>query len=140
VHADLCKPGVVVDQPDVRRLVDFQEPVAVLMCAVLHFVPDENDPGKIVAAYREALCPGSYLAISHATDDDYPDELARAVEIYKSTPTPATLRTRDQILRLFDGFALVPPGLVFTPLWRPDSDDDGVDPRRSLCYGGVGAL
>jgi SAM-dependent methyltransferase len=139
IQADLREPATVLNEPDTGRLIDLQQPLAVLMCAVLHFVDDDDDPGKIVAEYRDALCPGSHLAMSHATDDNYPDELARAVDIYKNTATPATLRSRDQILRLFDGFTLVPPGLVFTPLWRPETSDDDVDPRRSLCYGSVGA-
>lgn len=138
IHADLRQPDRLLNQPALCDLIDLNEPVAVLMCAVLHFVPDEDKPADIVAAYRDALCPGSYLAISHATDDDYPDELAPAVEIYRSTATPATLRSRDQIVRLFDGFTLLPPRVVFTPLWRPDHDD-ATDPRRALAYGGLAA-
>lgn len=140
VAADLRDPHTVLTHPDVLRLIDFSEPVAVIMCAVLHFIPDEDDPAGIVADYRDALTPGSFIAISHATADDYPEDLARAVELYKSTSTPATLRTYQQIHDLFDGFALVPPGVVFTPLWRADASHNGDDPRRSLCYGGVGVL
>lgn len=139
IGADLRYPHTVLTHPDVLRLIDFGEPVAVLMCAVLHFVPDD-EPARIIAAYRDFLAPGSYLAISHATADDYPDELAKAVELYENTSTPATLRTHDQIGQLFDGFTLVPPGLVFTPIWHPYSGDNGVDPRQSLCYGGLAVL
>lgn len=137
IQADLRQPYMVLNQPELCDLIDLNEPVALLMCAVLHFVPDEDKPADLIAAYRDALCPGSYLAISHATDDDYPDELASAVEIYRSTATPATLRSRDHILSLFNGFTLLPPGVVFTPLWRPDRNDDVIDPRRALAYGGL---
>jgi hypothetical protein len=140
VAADLRYPHTVLTHPGVLQLIDFGEPVAVLMCAVLHFVPDDDEPARIVAAYRDFLAPGSYLALSHATADDYPDELAKAVELYENTSTPATLRTHAQINQLFDGFTLVPPGLVFTPLWRPYTSENGVDPRQSLCYGGVAVL
>lgn len=140
IAADLRYPYTVLTHPDALRLIDFREPVAVLMCAVLHFVRDEDDPARIVAAYRDALAPGSCVAISHATADDYPGDMTKAVELYENTATPATLRTHEQISQLFAGLAFVPPGLVFTPLWHPDTDHNGVDPRLSLCYGGVATL
>jgi hypothetical protein len=140
VGADLRDPHNVLTNPGVLRLIDFSEPVAVIMCAVLHFIPDEDDPAGIVAEYRDALTPDSFIGISHATADDYPEDLAKAVQLYESTSTPATLRTHKQICELFDGFTLLPPGVVFTPLWRPDASHNGDDPRRSLCYGGVGVL
>jgi hypothetical protein len=140
VGADLRDPRCVLTHPDTRRLIDFDEPVALIMCAVLHLVPDEDDPAGIVADYRDTLATGSFLAISHATADDYPEDLAKAVNLFESTPTPATLRTHKQVSELFDGLTVVPPGLVVTPLWRPDNTHNGVDPRRSLCYGGVAVL
>ncbi len=140
IEADLRYPHTILTHPGALQLIDFGEPVAVLMCAVVHFVPDDDEPARIVAAYRDFLAPGSYLVISHATADDYPDELAKAVELYENTSTPATLRTHEQISQLFDGFTLVPPGLVFTPIWRPDTNNNGIDPRQSLAYGGVAVL
>lgn len=140
VEADLRYSHAVLTHPDVLQLIDFGEPVAVLMCAVLHFVPDDDDPARIVAAYRDFLAPGSCLAISHATADDYPDELTKAVKLYETTSTPATPRTHEQISRLFNGLTLMPPGLVYTPLWRPYDGENGVDPRRSFSYGGVADL
>ncbi|MGB3443197.1 MAG: SAM-dependent methyltransferase [Actinophytocola sp.] len=139
IWADLRDPDAVLQHPDTRQLIDFTQPVAVLLCAVLHFVGDEDVPSRIVANYRDALCPGSYVAISHATADDYPDDLAKAVEMYQTTATPATLRRRDEITGLFDGLALVSPGVVFTPQWHPEGPS-GADPRRSLCYGGLAVL
>lgn len=137
ILADLRVPNAVLGHDETLRLIDFREPTAVLMCAVLHFVGDEDDPAGIAATYRGAFCPDSALVISHATDDDYPEDLARAVELYKSTRNPATLRTRDQITQLFTGVDLVSPGVVLVPDWRPDIGEV-TDPRRSLCYGGVG--
>lgn len=140
VAADLRDPHAVMSHPDTRRLIDFTEPVAVIMCAVLHFIPDDDDPAGIVADYGDSMAPGSFLAISHATADDYPEDLAEVVMLYERTSTPATLRTHRQICDLFEGFTLLSPGVVFTPLWRPDTPPNGEDPRRSLCYGGVGVL
>jgi hypothetical protein len=140
IEADLRDTGSVLTHPDVRGMIDFDTPMAVLMCAVLHFVPDKDDPASIVAAYRDALMPGSYLVLTHATADYCPDDLARAVGLYENTPTPATLRTHEQVRDLFDGFRLVSPGVVHTPVWRPDGHQNGIDPRRSLCYGGVAVL
>lgn len=139
IGADLRSPYAVLGHPDTRRLLDFNQPVAVLLFAVLHFVPDEDDPSGIITSLRNELCPGSHLAISHATADNYPDDLAKAVEKYQKTATPATLRTHHQVTALFDGFTLLPPGVVFTPEWRPEGTVTE-DPRRSLAYGGVAVL
>ncbi|MFL6118974.1 SAM-dependent methyltransferase [Actinophytocola sp.] len=140
LHADLRRPASVLDHQRTRELLDFTEPVALLMCAVLHFIPDEDGPLEIIAAYRETLCPGSFLAISHATDDHYPTETSAAADLYKDTKTPGTLRTYEEIARFFNGFTLVDPGLVYTPLWRPEPGIATADPRQSLCYGGVARL
>ncbi len=139
IGADVRYPHTVLAHPDTRRLIDFNQPVAVLLFAVLHFVPDEDDPPGIITAFRNELCPGSHLAISHATADNYPEDLAKAVEKYQKTATPATLRTQHQVTALFDGFNLLPPGVVFTPQWRPEGPLTA-DPRRSLAYGGVAIL
>lgn len=139
IWADLRDPDTVLQHPDTQRLIDFTQPVAVIMCAVLHFIGDDDVPSRMIASYRDALRPGSYIAISHATADDYPSDLAKAVEMYENTATPAALRSHDQITRLFDGFALVPPGLVFTPEWHPEGPVQA-DPRRALCYGGLAVL
>lgn len=136
-HADLQLPATVLSHPRTQQLLDFVQPVAVLMCAVLHFIPDDADPLGIISAYRQALSPGSYLAISHGTDDDHPTEVARAADMHKETKTPGTARTREQITRFFDGFTLLDPGVVYTALWRPESGVTTADPSRSLCYGGV---
>lgn len=137
ILADLRQPNTVLGHDETLRLIDFREPTAVLMCAALHFVGDQESPADVVAGYRDALCPDSALVMSHATGDDYPEDLARAVELYKNTKNPVTARTREQIVQFFDGFDLVSPGVVLLPLWRPDHGEVA-DPRRSLCYGGVG--
>lgn len=138
VDADVRDPDAILEHPDTLRLLDFEQPVAVIMCTILHFIGDADDPAGIVRAYREALSPGSYLAISHGTTDNRPD-LAAFGAAYRDTPNPVTLRPRAAVERFFVGFDLIEPGLVFTPQWRPESPDDvGTAPERSGVYAGVG--
>lgn len=80
------------------------------MVAVLHFVADRDDPAGIVAAYREALAPGSHLALSHATDDGQPLRAAEHQRLYTDTPTPMTMRSHEQISALLTGWGSGRPG------------------------------
>jgi hypothetical protein len=135
VRADLTEPDSVLKHPITTELLDFGRPVAVMMFASIHFVPDSANPDGLVAAYRDATAPGSYLALSHGTSDERPD-VQEAVEEYKTTANPAILRTRSRVLEFFDGYDLVEPGLVFTPEWHGELDV--CDPWRAGCYAGVG--
>jgi SAM-dependent methyltransferase len=138
VDGDVRDAGAVLEHPDTRRILDFNRPIAVIMCTILHFVADDADPARIVRTYRDALATGSYLAISHGTSDNRPD-LAELGQRYNNTANPTTPRPRAAVERFFDGFELIEPGLVFTPQWRPESRDDvGLDPERSGVYAGVG--
>jgi hypothetical protein len=138
VAADIREPEKVLNDPETQRLLDFDRPIAVIMCTVLHFIDDDRDPLGIVAAYRDALPRGSYLAISHGTTDNRPD-LQAFGDSYRRTANPVTLRSRAAVERFFDGFELIEPGLVFTPEWRPESVADvGAEPERSGVYAGVG--
>lgn len=109
------------------------------MVAVFHFVSDEQHPREIVAAYRDRLAAGSYLALSHFTADSRPEEAAAAVELYRRADSHVHPRTRAEVTDLFTGFDLVEPGLVSTPLWRPESPEElGPDAEHSEVYAGVG--
>jgi SAM-dependent methyltransferase len=121
VRADLRRPAELLAMPEIRAHLDFRRPIAVLLVSVLHFIADADDPHAIVATIRDALAPGSYLAISHISADFVPDEnvVRRAVAAYGKTNAPAWPRGRADILRFFDGFDLVEPGLVPKPRWRP---------------------
>jgi hypothetical protein len=118
-----------------RRLIDFDEPIAVLMFAVLHFIPDEQEPYRLVARYRDATVPGSCLAISHVTSEGRPD-FGAAMTQYERTASPVTERNADEVARFFDGYDLVPPGVVFTREWRPEIEL--AYRASSPIYGGVG--
>jgi SAM-dependent methyltransferase len=134
VAADLCEPDAVLDA--VRGLLDFTEPIGLLMVAVFHFVPDERRPLDVLAKYRDALPPGSLLALSHLTADHRPAEMAGVVEAMKHSRDPMYFRSYDAVLPLFDGFDLVEPGLVSAPRWRPDSGRTESGPDG--VYAGVG--
>ena len=140
IHADLRDPAVILDHPETRRLIDFTQPVGLLLAAVLHLVPDDDRPGEIVAALRAALAPGSYLVISHSCSDTRPEVTAAFQAVYNSRiAAQAVIRTDEEITRFFDGFTLVEPGLVWASEWRPDSPDDIPDePAQYWMKAGVG--
>jgi SAM-dependent methyltransferase len=139
VCADVRDVARVLAESEQLGLIDFGKPVAVLLAGVLHFVPDEDRPAEIVAALREAMVPGSYLLVSHATADGQPPEVVEAQRLSSRTATEIVLRTQAGIAAFFAGFSLVEPGLVFIPQWRPDPQDP-VDehPEQVGAYAGVG--
>jgi hypothetical protein len=139
VQADLRDPGTVLADPAVRAMLDLGRPTAVLMVAVLHFVPDEDDPAGLVARFRDAMPAGSYLALSHAMAGEQADRAAEHRGLYQRTATPMTMRPQERIEQLFDGWELVPPGLVYLPQWRPEPGTPAMDrPERMPGLAGVG--
>ena len=139
VQADLRTPEIIFDDPRTRRIIDFDEPVAVLMVAILHFIPESDDPVGVIDRYRQRMAPGSYLALSHVTDDVYPEKLGKLVDVYKDSSNPVTTRSRQQVSELFAGFELVEPGIVWTPEWHPETPEQvGEHPESSMVYAGVG--
>ncbi|WP_250283224.1 MULTISPECIES: SAM-dependent methyltransferase [unclassified Frankia] len=124
ITADLRSPGTILDHPDLRTLIDFSRPVAILFIAVFHFVTDEEDPAGLIAAFRKLLAPGSHIALTHAATDDAPsDQVARVEQVYKNATSPFVFRSRQRIEALFAGFDLVEPGIVHPWQWRPGEDD-----------------
>ncbi|WP_431681804.1 SAM-dependent methyltransferase [Kitasatospora sp. KL5] len=141
VQADLRNTDDLLDRPEVADLLSAGEPVALLLVAVLHFVPDSDDPHKLVAALRDALPPGSALVLSHASLEGRPDQAGAHQDLYKRTPTPLTMRSRDSIAAFFDGFEPVEPGVVYLPEWHPDAPGTvGPHPERMTGLAGVGRL
>ncbi|KAA2264357.1 hypothetical protein F0L68_07755 [Solihabitans fulvus] len=139
VQADLTVPESILEHPDTRALLDFDRPIGVLTAGVFHFVSPAKEPKRIVAAYRDAVAPGSYLAISQFTADFMPEEMAGIVEVMKNSRDPMFPRSYDEILDLFEGCDVVEPGVVATPLWRPESVTAASDePTRAGIYAGVG--
>lgn len=141
VQEDLRRPREILAHPEVRRLIDFSEPVALMIVAVLHFVPDSADPAGIIDTFREALAPGSYLALSQASPDGRLDEEREDAEnVYRRTDNPLFVRGRAELIRLFDGFSLVDPGVVWVPQWQADSPEAAADAHRLGFLGGLGRL
>ncbi|MDT0347096.1 SAM-dependent methyltransferase [Streptomyces litchfieldiae] len=120
---DLRDPKSVLDHPAITQLIDFDEPVALLLVAILHFIEDSADPAGIVATLTEPLPPGSCLVLSHATLDFHrADQIAAVREVYRGATATLNLRPRDQVMAFFEGFDLIdPPGLVQPPFWAPEA-------------------
>jgi SAM-dependent methyltransferase len=141
LRADLREPEQVLGDNRVRDLLDFGQPVGIMFMCVLHCLWDAEDPWGVVRQFRDAVPPGSYLALSHMTDEAHPEA---AEGLFRMTQelhwnTPLISRSRADISRFFDGFTLVEPGLVRPAQWRPDLDnplrdrrDDNVDDEPVL--------
>jgi ribosomal protein L11 methylase PrmA len=139
VHEDLRNPEAILHSAEVRALIDFDRPVALLLVAVLHFMPDEDGPHGIIKRFADAMAPGSLLVLSHGAKDAREDVAETATELYVQTRTPGVPRGRAEVERFFESFPPVEPGVVWAPLWRPDSTPrPGDDPARSCIYVGVG--
>jgi hypothetical protein len=138
VHGDLLDPQHILADPQVLALLDLDEPVCVLMIAVLHFVPDGPALDAALDHYRNVAAPGSHLAVTHATNSARPEELDRVTDLYNRTGTPLVVRDAGQLKAVFDGWDLLPPGIVFGTQWRPDPDDPPVaDPASYITLAGV---
>jgi SAM-dependent methyltransferase len=119
VEADLRDPEKILAMAE--TFLDLEEPVALLLIAVLHFVPDEQNPWDIVARLRDALPVGSHLAISHVTGDYHGEATAAAGRVYEEqTSARMVFRSYDDVLRFFGDFELLEPGLTTKSLWRPE--------------------
>lgn len=154
IRGDVRDPSAILRHRAIAELIDFSQPVAIIMCALLHFVQDDDAASEAVATFRAACVPGSYLILSHTTPPDiWVDEKERAAvaeseqelrAVYaRRTATPVRMRSRAAIEEYFDGYDLVDPGLEWVGRWRHEGEDEaefGGDPRMSGLIGGVGIL
>jgi S-adenosyl methyltransferase len=145
IHGDFLRPLDIFGNPELRKFIDFNEPVAILLVAILHFIDDSKSPYQLVDQFKSAMSSDSYLVISHVTDDSIPDDVSRdAQQLYKNSSAPITPRSLDEVIRFFDGLDLVEPGVVDASEWRPDLPSGelplvpGSSPSHTLGYGGVG--
>jgi len=139
VQADAEFADDVLEHPTTESLLDFGKPAMVVMALFVHFIPDERNPAALIAEYRDALAPGSYLAISSGTSEKQGEEMTRAREMYAKSGTPVIHRTREELIALMDGFEIIDPGVVFTPEWRPEHPNDvGEHPEKSAALSLVG--
>jgi SAM-dependent methyltransferase len=123
IGGDLREPETILADPALRDLIDFGRPVGLCMTLVLHFVPAGDDPSDVLARFRDALCPGSFLVLSHVTGDGRePGTLSEVGDVYVNANASLIMRTREQIAGFFNGFELVQPGVVFLSQWRPTGE------------------
>jgi hypothetical protein len=139
IDADLRDIDAILGSAELQRTLDLRRPVGLLLIAVMHFIPDEDDPWALAARLLAALPSGSYLALSHLTGDFDPAAWAGVVEVYRRSGVTMKVRPRPDIERFFAGLDLVDPGVVSLPRWRPDPSDVGSPPGDAAVsvYGGV---
>jgi hypothetical protein len=140
LDADLHWPDRILAHPDLRRTLDLSRPVALMLVAVLHFIPDSDDPHRLVARLVDALAPGSYLVMSHATGDFISARtVAELDEIVSDEPFRA--RTKAEFAAFFEGLEFVEPGIVPVSEWRAENEPQPRPPAEHIgCYGAVARI
>jgi hypothetical protein len=138
IDANLRDPASILADPALTAALDLSRPVALMLVAVMHFIPDQNQPYELVRRLTDALPAGSYLVLSHATSDFAPSD---TVDQGRAILGPQfQFRTRAEITRFFDGHELTPPGLVPVPDWRPVDGTPRADAADVSMWAGVARL
>jgi trans-aconitate methyltransferase len=143
IQADMREPKVLLNHPEVRATIDFGRPVALILLAMLHFIPDDDDANAIIASVRETLSPGSYVVLSHAFAGQTSQEVRdMAKETYRSTSAGSlTMRGPSQLAAYLDGLDVLPPGIVPVQAWHPEFDEDvPIDFNEPSILGAVARL
>jgi hypothetical protein len=149
INGDLRNPEEILTDPALRELIDFSQPVAILLAAILHFIADDEYPYQITGTLKAAMPPGSYLVLSHITGDDIPEETIRkAQSVYERATAPVFPRSREAIRRFLDGLEIASePGVTdvsLPQLWAPLAPDEPelapslICEGRTLIHAGVG--
>ncbi|HEX6500302.1 MAG TPA: SAM-dependent methyltransferase [Micromonosporaceae bacterium] len=145
IRADMRDPGSVLNHPQLLKLLDLSQPTALLLGAVLHFVPDDAEAYGLLAELVEPLAPGSYVVLSHAATESFDkldDNMRTVQDVYRRrTSTPGKTRSRSEVEAFFNGCDLVEPGVVWLPQWRPGEGEREPlldEPHRSYSWAGVG--
>ncbi|MFJ1934539.1 MULTISPECIES: SAM-dependent methyltransferase [unclassified Kitasatospora] len=136
VQADVREPGDLLDSA--RAILDFTQPIALSMNALLHFVP--FDAQRITEGLKAQLPSGSALVVSHFTQDFAAEETARLIQVYTAAGTPVAACTRDEFAQFFTGWNLLEPGVAATPRWHPAApadDTEHITDAAASCYGAV---
>lgn len=138
IHADLRDPHAILDDPVTRKVLDFSQPIALVIVGVLTFLTDDDRPGEVLATLLDALPSGSYFAVSHYTAEHDREGWAAVKRMYEAAAIPGQFRESDEFARLaFGGLELVPPGVVLVSEWRPEGRGPFPSPAEVSCYGGV---
>ena len=138
MQADIRYPADILSSPVVRSVLDFSQPIALMLVAMLHFLPDEDKPSEVIGTLLGALPPGSYLAASHITAEHDPAGVGGGQQAYIDAGIPMMSRDADDFAALmFGGLEMVPPGVVLVSEWRRDSAGPRPSAAEVSCYGGV---
>ena len=138
IEGDVRRPEAILASTELRELIDLSRPVALCMSLVLHFVTEDEDPYCCVGKLRDALAPGSYLVLTHVTGDERDvGTVSEITAVYDTATAPLVPRSREQVAKLFYGFELVEPGVVFLSQWRPTGEYYARGGTR-WAYAGVG--
>jgi S-adenosyl methyltransferase len=139
IDADLRYPAAILSDPATRAALDFSQPIALMLVAILHFIPDESAPAQIVTTLLDALPPGSYLVASHATAEHNPASVGTVARASRESGIPFQFRDSGDFAQLaFSGLELVPPGVVLVSEWRREGSSCPLPtPAEVSCYGGV---
>ncbi|TDT31420.1 O-methyltransferase involved in polyketide biosynthesis [Streptomyces sp. BK208] len=136
ILADVRQPATILERA--REILDFDRPVALSLIALLHFLPDDEDPYRVVRTLVDALPRGSHLFLSHGTADQHPELQQETEAAYKKGAIPLRMRTRSEVEPFFDGLQLVAPGLVFATEWY--KEEPAPVRERSGFYVGVARI
>ncbi|SDG52209.1 O-Methyltransferase involved in polyketide biosynthesis [Sinosporangium album] len=138
VQGDLRRPEGILRHRDVLDTIDFSRPVGLLLVAIMHFIRDADDPAGILRTLRSALAPGSYLVLSHGNREARAAAVQAGTSAYERATSPLVLRTRAEIMAMFEEFELVDPGLVWVSEWDGEDQELMARPEESLLLCGVG--
>jgi S-adenosyl methyltransferase len=140
ISADFREPEKVLGHPGLLELIDFSRPVGVMICGLLHHIRDDENPGKLLAIYRDRLPAGSHLFITQLCKTGSAGDAALK-KISSARRFPGAYRTLEEIERFFAGWELIEPGVTFLPLWHPTGprrSPDGLKNFERLHAGGLG--
>lgn len=138
ISADLRDPEAILSDPATREVLDFSQPIALMLVAILHFIPDDEKPGEIIRTLLDALPVGSYLVASHATAEHNPGGMTAVRRVYRESRISLQYRDADEFARLvFPNLDLVPPGVELVSEWRPEDPGPRPLPSEVGCYGAV---
>lgn len=137
LDADFRDPKSIIDNPRLREVIDFSQPVALSLIAILHFVPDSDGPQGLVRQYMDALVPGSFLVLTVFTGDNDPVRVGGVSREYNARGIPLQVRDKAEAEAFFEGYELLDPGVALVHRWRPDAGAAAIRDQDIAMYAGV---